>query len=230
MAIGIALGIVLAVMRLSPNPIVSGASWIYIWVFRGTPVLVQLLFWNSIGALYHARVDRHAVRACVRQRQLQRDHHHVVRRDPRLGLNEGGLHVGDRASRHHLGRPGADRGSAGARHEPAADHAADRAAAGDARDHPADRQRDHLDAEDHLAGQRHRASTSCSIRSQSIYARTYQTIPLLIVASLWYLVVTSMLSVGQYYLERYYARGPTRELPPTPWQRLRRNLATFHAP
>src|SRR5712692_10550264 len=52
MAIGIALGIVLAVMRLSPNPLVSGASWVYIWLFRGTPVLVQILLWYNISALY----------------------------------------------------------------------------------------------------------------------------------------------------------------------------------
>ena len=52
MAIGIVLGIVLAVMRLSPNPLVSSASWVYIWLFRGTPVLVQLLFWYFISALY----------------------------------------------------------------------------------------------------------------------------------------------------------------------------------
>ena len=52
MAIGIVLGVVLAVMRLSPNPLVSGASWLYIWFFRGTPVLVQLLFWNFVAAVY----------------------------------------------------------------------------------------------------------------------------------------------------------------------------------
>ena len=52
MAIGIALGVLLAVMRLSPNPLVSSASWLYIWFFRGTPVLVQLLFWYNIAALY----------------------------------------------------------------------------------------------------------------------------------------------------------------------------------
>ncbi len=39
-------------MRLSPNPLVSGASWFYIWFLRGTPVLVQLLFWSIISALY----------------------------------------------------------------------------------------------------------------------------------------------------------------------------------
>src|SRR3954471_20489396 len=52
MVVGILLGIVLAVMRLSPSPILSGASWVYVWIFRGTPVLVQLLFWNFIAALY----------------------------------------------------------------------------------------------------------------------------------------------------------------------------------
>ena len=52
MALGIVLGVILAIMRLSPNPIVSGASWLYIWFFRGTPVLVQLLFWYSVAALY----------------------------------------------------------------------------------------------------------------------------------------------------------------------------------
>src|SRR5689334_6022410 len=52
MAIGIVLGVLLAVMRLSPNPLVSSASWFYIWFVRGTPVLVQLLFWSFIAALY----------------------------------------------------------------------------------------------------------------------------------------------------------------------------------
>ena len=54
MIIGIALGIVLAVMRLSPNPIVSSASWLYIWFFRGTPLLVQILFWYNVAALFPA--------------------------------------------------------------------------------------------------------------------------------------------------------------------------------
>jgi polar amino acid transport system permease protein len=52
MAIGITLGVVLAVMRLSPNPLVSTASWLYIWFFRGTPVFVQIIFWFNIAALF----------------------------------------------------------------------------------------------------------------------------------------------------------------------------------
>jgi polar amino acid transport system permease protein len=45
------------------------------------------------------------------------------------------------------------------------------------------------------------------------------------VASVWYLVVTSVLTVGQFYLERHYARG-NRNLPPTPLQQLRRFFST----
>jgi polar amino acid transport system permease protein len=53
----------------------------------------------------------------------------------------------------------------------------------------------------------------------------YETVPLLMVASLWYLAVTSVLTIGQYYVERYYARGAVRELPPTPMQRLRARIS-----
>ena len=52
MAIGVVLGVVLALMRMSRSALVSGASWIYIWLLRGTPVLVQILFWYYVAALY----------------------------------------------------------------------------------------------------------------------------------------------------------------------------------
>jgi polar amino acid transport system permease protein len=65
---------------------------------------------------------------------------------------------------------------------------------------------------------------------EQIAARTYYTVPLLLTASLWYLVTTSVLTIGQYYVERYYARGSSRALPPTPLQRFRTMITTFHAP
>jgi polar amino acid transport system permease protein len=52
MVLGVLLGIVFAVMRLSPNPIVSGAAWAYIWFFRAIPRIVLLFFCASLGALY----------------------------------------------------------------------------------------------------------------------------------------------------------------------------------
>src|SRR5450631_1111665 len=51
MVIGVGLGVLLAIMRLSPNPVVSAVSWFYIWFFRGTPVLVQIFFWFNIAAI-----------------------------------------------------------------------------------------------------------------------------------------------------------------------------------
>ena len=62
-------------------------------------------------------------------------------------------------------------------------------------------------------------------QTSDIYSRTFQEIPLLIVASLWYLAMTTVLTVAQYYLERHFARGSVRSLPPTPIQRLRRRFS-----
>jgi len=44
-------------------------------------------------------------------------------------------------------------------------------------------------------------------------------IPLLLVAVLWYMILTTVLSIAQFYVERYYSRGSARVLPPTPIQR-----------
>jgi len=53
MAIGITLGVITAVMRLSPIRILSTVSLAYIWFFQGTPLLVQIIFWYNIAALFH---------------------------------------------------------------------------------------------------------------------------------------------------------------------------------
>jgi polar amino acid transport system permease protein len=52
MVLGVLLGIVVAVMRLSPNPIVSGAAWTFVWFFRAIPRIVLLFFTANLGALY----------------------------------------------------------------------------------------------------------------------------------------------------------------------------------
>jgi polar amino acid transport system permease protein len=52
MVVGVLLGVVFAVMRLSPNPIVSGAAWVYVWFFRAVPRIVLLFFCANLGALY----------------------------------------------------------------------------------------------------------------------------------------------------------------------------------
>jgi polar amino acid transport system permease protein len=52
MLLGVVLGVVLAIMRLTPNPVLRTAAWAYLWVFRGTPVYVQLVFWGLFPSLY----------------------------------------------------------------------------------------------------------------------------------------------------------------------------------
>jgi polar amino acid transport system permease protein len=52
MVIGVVGGILLAVMRLSPNPLLSGAAGVYIWLFRGTPLITQLIIWNYLALFY----------------------------------------------------------------------------------------------------------------------------------------------------------------------------------
>ncbi|MGH3436779.1 MAG: amino acid ABC transporter permease [Sciscionella sp.] len=52
MVIGVVLGVVLAVLRQSASPVARGAAALYIWFFRGTPVLVQVLFWGFAAALF----------------------------------------------------------------------------------------------------------------------------------------------------------------------------------
>jgi polar amino acid transport system permease protein len=227
MAVGIVLGVVLATMRLSPNPLVKGASWTYVWLFRGTPVLVQLLFWNFISALYpkislgipfgpsfiHANAN-----ALITP---------FVAAILGLGLNEG-------AYMSEIVRAGilsVDEGQTEAAQ-----------ALGMTRMQTLRRivlpqaMRVIIPPTGNETISMLKTSSLVSVIAvtellysvQQIYAVNYRTIPLLIVASIWYLIVTTVLSIGQFYLERYFGRGATRTLPETPLQRLRRNLRIRH--
>ena len=64
-------------------------------------------------------------------------------------------------------------------------------------------------------------------RSNQIANANYKVVELLFVASIWYLLMTSILTVGQYYIERYFARGSQRALPETPLHRFRRLFFTY---
>jgi polar amino acid transport system permease protein len=52
MVLGVLLGIVVAVMRLSPNPVLAGTAWAFVWLFRAIPRIVLLFFCANLGALY----------------------------------------------------------------------------------------------------------------------------------------------------------------------------------
>ena len=206
MAIGILLGIVLAVMRLSPNPLVSGAAWIYIWLFRGTPVLVQIIFWYYIGSLYPHFAIGIPLGPQFAHLNVQALITPFIAGTLALGLNEG-------AYMSEIVRAGilsVDEGQTEAAH-----------ALGMSRlltirrivlpqamrviIPPTGNETISMLKTSSLVS--FIALTELFYTAQIIYAATYQTIPLLIVASLWYLICTTVLSIGQYYVERHYARG-----------------------
>ena len=65
--------------------------------------------------------------------------------------------------------------------------------------------------------------------AQIIYSKNLQVIPLLLVASIWYIIVTTVFTVGQGYLERHFARGTSRSTPPTLAERVRKFFAVHSA-
>ncbi|MEA2273698.1 MAG: polar amino acid transport system permease protein [Solirubrobacteraceae bacterium] len=230
MVIGIALGIVLAIMRLSPNPLVSGASFTYIWFFRGTPLLVQLLFWNFISALY----PKFSLGVPFGPELTTIDANSLITPFVAailgLGLNEAAY----MAEIVRAGLLSVDEGQTEASQ-----------ALGLTRLQTIRRivlpqamrviipptGNETISMLKNTALVSVIAYTELLYSVQLIYAANYKQIPLLLVASLWYLIVTTVLSIGQYYVERHYGRGTAREQALTPWQRLRRNLFTAgHAP
>jgi polar amino acid transport system permease protein len=205
MAGGIVLGIVLAVMRLSPNRLLSSASWFYTWFFRGTPLLVQIIFWFNLAALYpdislgipfgpqFVHLNANAVVTPFMAAVLG------------LGLNEGAYMA-------EIVRAGI------LSVEPGQAEAAQ--ALGMTRLQTVRRivlpqaMRTIIPPTGNQVISMLKTTSLVSVialpellySAQIIYSRTYQTIPLLIVASIWYLIVTSVLTVVQHYVERHFRR------------------------
>jgi polar amino acid transport system permease protein len=228
MAIGIVLGVVLAVMRLSPNPIASSASWLYIWFFRGTPVLVQLLFWYNLSYVYPAL----SLGIPFGPAFLHLNANTLVTPFAAalfgLGLNEGAY----MAEIVRAGILSVDEG------QTEAAKALGLTRLGTMRRivlpqamrviiPPMGNETISMLKTSSLASVIAVAELLKAVGN--IYSRTYQTVPLLMVASFWYLAMTSVLTVGQYYLERHFARGALRELPLTPLAKVRRRLQRAHA-
>lgn len=220
MAIGIALGIMLAVMRLSPNPLVSGASWLYIWFFRGTPVLVQLLFWSFVAALYPTI----SLGVPFGPQFIHGNANSLITPFVAVIL---GLGLNEAAYMAEIVRAGiisVEEGQTEAAR-----------ALGMGRLQIMRRivlpqaMRVIIPPTGNETISMLKTSALASVIAyqellytvQLIYAVNYRQIPLLLVASIWYLILTTVLSVGQYYIERHFSRGSSRELPPTLLARLR---------
>jgi polar amino acid transport system permease protein len=222
MLVGIVLGVVLAVMRLSPNPLVKGFSWFYIWFFRGTPVLVQILFWGiAISALYpKISIGVPFGGPVIASGNANHIITLFVAAILGLGLNEGAY----MAEIVRAGILSVEEGQS----EAAASLGMGRLMtmrriilpqAMRVIIPPTGNETISMLKTTSLVSVI--AYTELLYSAQLIYAVNFKTIPLLLVTAAWYLFFTTILSIGQYYIERHYARGTSRALPPTAFQRLR---------
>ena len=223
MAIGSVLGTVLAIMRRSANRVVSLIAGGYIWFFRGTPVLVQLVFWYNLAALF-PRVSiglpfggptfLHAsTNALIRP---------FTAAVLGLGLNEGAY----MAEIVRGGIQSVDAGQADAGRALGMTHLqimrrvvlpqAMRAIIP-----PTGNETIGMLKMTSLVSVISLADLLYS--AQLIYSVNFQTIPLLITASLWYLIITTVLTFGQSRVERHFSRGfvRAREQRQTPLRWLR---------
>jgi polar amino acid transport system permease protein len=198
--VGIVLGVALAVMRLSRNPVTSATATAYVWFFRGTPVLVQLLFWYAaIPQAFPEIIGEPSAQLLTSFRVALLG----------LGLNEaaymaeivraGILSVdeGQLEAAHALGMPP-----------------------------PTTMRRIVLPQAMRViippTGNEFismlKTSSLASVvllgellrRSRDIFTSNLETLELLVVASIWYLVLTTVASFGQSRLERRFSRGRAR--------------------
>lgn len=229
MVIGVVLGIILAVMRLSPNPVVSMVSWFYIWFFRGTPVLVQIFFWFNLNTV----LKDIGIGIPFTHLGIQASTNSVI--SPFLAVILG-LGLNEAAYMAEIVRAGIISVEQG--QTEAAQALGMRRLQVMRRIVLPQAMRVIIPPTGNETISMLKTSSLAFIaaypelftRAEQIASVNFAIIELLFVASAWYLLMTSVLTFGQYYVERYFARGSQRELPPTPLQRFRRMLFTFHAP
>lgn len=209
---GYVIGIGVAVMRLSRNPVLSSVSFGFVWLFRSVPPLVQLLLWSnlaslypSIGPIHTAHLFSAMMAAYVGLTLDVAAFSAEIVRGGLLSVDHGqteaakSLGLGRRRIFWRIVLPQA---------MPAI-----------------------IPASGNMVIGMLKATSIISVLAahdllhsvQLIYSQNYLIIPLLLVATIWYVILTTVLSIGQYYVERHYARGKGGGSP-TLWDVARGNL------
>lgn len=212
MFLGVVLGVVLAVMRLSPNPVLRSVSWVYLWIFRGTPVYVQLVFWGLFPSLYKTITVGVPFGPSFADFNVQDWRAPFIFAVIGLGLNEAAYMA-------EIVRAGVNSVGEGQREASTAlgmswSQTMRRTVLPQAMRviiPPTGNELISMLKTTSLVTALP-LTTDLYGRARDIYGVNFQPIPLLLVAATWYLVITSVLMVGQFYLERYYSRGLSRQL------------------
>ena len=224
MVIGVVGGILLAVMRLSRNPVTSSIAWFYIWFFRGTPVLVQLFVWFNLGLVFEY----------INLGPIYKDYWSSFMTPFLTALL--GLGLNEAAYMAEICRAGLL----------SVDEGQTEASAALGMSHAKTLRRIVIPQAmrvivpptgNEVINMLKTTSLVSAVQyyellryAQDIGQTSGSPVEMLFLAAAWYLILTSVLSVGQYYLERHYARGSSRSLPPTPLQKIRANLLSLGRP
>lgn len=211
MLIGIVGGMLLAVMRLSPNPLTSGAAAVYIWLFRGMPLITQLLVWNYLAFAY----PRLGLGIPFGPEFISWDTNQLM---TQFSASLLGLGLNEAAYMAEIVRGGIQ----------SVDGGQLEAASALGMKRTTTLRRIILPQAMRViippTGNETIAMLKTTslvvvigyfelmVAAQTIYAQNFQTVPLLLTAAAWYLFLTSILTVIQVFIERHYARGTMRSL------------------
>ena len=221
---GFAGGIIIAMMRMSGNPILSSASWGFTWLFRSIPLVVQLLLWGNISYLYPSLSFGLPFGPSVEMS--------TVSLISSFGAAVIGLSLHEAAYFGEIVRSGlisVDQGQI---------------EAANALGIPTSRQFRRIilpqamrtiipTAANEIISLLKATSVVFVLaigdlfyQVQVIYGLNSRIVPLLMVATFWYVVLVTLMSIAQFYIERHFSKGAVRNLPPTPWQRIRSRFTT----
>ena len=212
MLFAIILGVVLAMMRLSPNPVLRWVSWGFVWFFRGTPIYVQLVFWGLMVVIYK-QIDLGIPFA------VQFAHINTANLLSAYWLAVIGLSLNESAYMSEIVRAGIA----------SVDEGQEEAARALGMSWFLSTRRIVLPQAmrviipptgNELISMLKTTSLVIAVplttelysRTRDLSVETFNPIPMLLVASAWYLSFTSVLMVGQFYLERYFSRGASRKM------------------
>lgn len=212
MLLGLVLGVILAVMRLSPNPILNAVSWVYLWIFRGTPVYVQLVFWGLFPTLYQKIQVGVPFGPTFFQLDMRELSISFILAIVGLGLNEAAYMA-------EIIRAGISSVPEGQLEASTALGMSWWMTMRRVVLPQAMRVIIPPTGNELISMLKTTSLVTAVPYTLELYTRTrdisaviFEPIPLLMVAASWYLAITSVLMVGQYYLERYFSRGISRKL------------------
>ncbi|PWI13101.1 ABC transporter permease [Streptomyces sp. Act143] len=220
MALGLGLGTLIAVMRLSSSPVLYGIATFFVWVFRGTPLLVQIIFWGYAAALYqYVKIGIPFTEVTFFQTETNSLLTPAIAALLALGLNEAAY----ASEIVRAGIQSVDSGQAEAAHSLGM-----RPALTMRRIVLPQAMRVIIPPMGNETINMLKMTALVSVISahdlmsniQDVYAQNYQVIPMLVVASIWYLALVTLLSIPQAWLERRYGRGTARGRQVSPLRRM----------